>query len=219
LQEETQKKKEDKVPKKRTRSKTSAGRQSPGKTTTTTEITPYTSITSPSPTLTNNKKAAAKRAQNIHWDPDFSANKKSESDLKNSELVAEPIKSEETIQYYHEQFIQSTQKIADSFLKTNEEIISLMMSWCNPNWENPYQQRTNPFTSAAQGIIANYTNIVNIFVSNLLKISCLVNESLLINMEYFKSAIQQTKERSDDLANACMNMTKILDNRSSGPAI
>jgi hypothetical protein len=218
LQEETQKKKEDKVPKKRSRRKTAAGRQSLGETTTTTEITPSTSITSLSPTLTNNKKTAAKRAQNIHWDPDFSANQKSESDLENLELVAEPIKSEETMQYYHEQFIQSTQKIADSFLKTNEEIISLMMSWCNPYWENPYQQRTNPLISA-QGIIANYTNIVNIFVSNLLKISCLVNESLLINMEYFKSAIQQTKERSDDLANACMNMTKILDSRSSGLAI
>lgn len=208
MQEETQKK-EVRAPKKRSRSKTAAGRQSPGKTTTpTTEITP-------SPSLTNNKKADAKRSQNIRWDPNFSANKKSESDIENLGVVAEPAKSEETIPYYHEQFIQSTQKIADSFLKTNEEIISLMISWCNPYWENPYQQRTDPLIST-QGIIANYTNIVNIFVSNLLKISSLVNESILINMEYFKNAIQQAKERYDDLANACVNMTMILESRSNG---
>jgi hypothetical protein len=212
LQKETQKK-EDKVPKKRSRSKTTARRQSPGKTTITTEITPSPLITSPSPTLINNKKGEAKRSQNIHWDPDFSVNKTFQPDKENLEMVAEPTKDETPIQYYQEQYIQSVQKITDSLLKTNEAIINLMMSSCNPYWENPYQQKPNQLIPPHE-LTNDYTNIVSTFVNNLLKISCLVNECILINIEYFKSAIQQTKERSDDLVNACMNMTKILESKS-----
>ncbi len=37
---------------------------------------------------------------------------------------------------------------------------------------------------------------------------------MLINMNYFKAAIEQTKERSNDLASACMNITKILESKS-----
>jgi hypothetical protein len=216
LQKETQKN-EHKVPKKRSRSKIAAGRQSSGKTTIP-EITPSLSSTSPSPVLTSNKQTTAKESQKIHWDPDFSVNKAFEPAKENVVMTAASARSEipnytETMQRYREQYIQSAQKIADNYIKIHKEIISFFMSWWNPYWENPYQQWTNPLISP-QGIITAYTNIVSTFVGNTLKISCLVNESMLINMNYFKVAIEQTKERSDDLANACMNITKMLESKS-----
>jgi hypothetical protein len=216
LQKETQKN-EHKVPKKRSRSKIAAGRQSSGKTTIP-EITPSLSSTSPSPVLTSNKQTTAKESQKIHWDPDFSVNKAFEPAKENVVMTAASARSEipnytETMQRYQEQYIQSAQKIADNYIKIHKEIISFFMSWWNPYWENSYQQWTNPLISP-QGIITAYTNIVSTFVGNTLKISCLVNESMLINMNYFKVAIEQTKERSDDLANACMNITKMLESKS-----
>jgi hypothetical protein len=216
LQKETQKN-EHKAPKKRSRSKKETGRQYSGKTPIP-EIAPSLSSTSSSPILTSNKQTTAKESQNIHWDPDFSMNKAFESAKENVVMTADSARSEilnytEAIQRYQEKYIQSAQKIADNYIEINKEIITFFTSWWNPYWENPYQQWTKPLISP-QGIITAYTNIVSTFVGNTIRISCLVNESILINMNYFKAALAQTKERSNDLASACMNITKILESKS-----
>jgi hypothetical protein len=216
LQKETQKN-EHKAPKKRSRSKKEAGRQYSGKTTIP-EIAPSLSSTSSSSILTSNKQTTAKESQNIHWDPDFSMNKPFESAKENVVMTSaafarsEILNYTETIQRYQEKYVQSAQKIADNYIEINKEIITFFTSWSNPYWENPYQQWTNQLISP-QGIINAYTNIVTTFVGNTIRILCLVNESMLINMNYFKAALAQTKERSNDLASACMNITKILESK------
>jgi hypothetical protein len=217
LQKETQKN-EHKAPKKRSRSKKEAGRQYSSKTTIP-EIAPSLSSTSSSSILTSNKQTTAKESQNIHWDPDFSMNKPFESAKENLVMTSaasarsEILNYTETIQRYQEKYVQSAQKIADNYIEINKEIITFFTSWWNPYWENPYQQWTNQLISP-QGIINAYTNIVTTFVGNTIRILCLVNESMLINMNYFKAALAQTKERSNDLASACMNITKILESKS-----
>lgn len=217
MQKETQKN-EHKAPKKRSRSKKEAGRQYSGKTTIP-EIAPSLSSTSSSSILTSNKQTTAKVSQNIHWDPDFSMNKPFESAKENVVMTSaafarsEILNYTETIQRYQEKYVQSAQKIADNYIEINKEIITFFTSWWNPYWENPYQQWTNQLISP-QGIINAYTNIVTTFVGNTIRILCLVNESMLINMNYFKAALAQTKERSNDLASACMNITKILESKS-----
>jgi hypothetical protein len=218
LQKEAQKN-EHKTPKKRSRSKKEAGRQYSGKTTIP-EIAPSISSTSSSPILTSNKQTTAKESQNIHWDPDFSMNKAFESTKENEVMTAatsarsEILNYTETIPRYQEKYIESAQKIADNYIEINKEIITFFTSgWWNPYWENPYQQWTNQLISP-QGIINAYTNIVTTFVGNTIRILCLVNESMLINMNYFKAALAQTRERSNDLASACMNITKILESKS-----
>jgi hypothetical protein len=218
LQKEAQKN-EHKTPKKRSRSKKEAGRQYSGKTTIP-EIAPSISSTSSSPILTSNKQTTAKESQNIHWDPDFSMNKAFESTKENEVMTAatsarsEILNYTETIPRYQEKYIESAQKIADNYIEINKEIITFFTSgWWNPYWENPYQQWTNKLISP-QGIINAYTNIVTTFVGNTIRILYLVNESMLINMNYFKAALAQTRERSNDLASACMNITKILESKS-----
>lgn len=218
MQKEAQKN-EHKTPKKRSRSKKEAGRQYSGKTTIP-EIAPSISSTSSSPILTSNKQTTAKESQNIHWDPDFSMNKAFESTKENEVMTAatsarsEILNYTETIPRYQEKYIESAQKIADNYIEINKEIITFFTSgWWNPYWENPYQQWTNQLISP-QGIINAYTNIVTTFVGNTIRILCLVNESMLINMNYFKAALAQTRERSNDLASACMNITKILESKS-----
>ena len=217
MQKEAQKN-EHKTPKKRSRSKKEAGRQYSSKTTIP-EIAPSLSSTSFSSILTSNKQTTAKESQNIHWDPDFSMNKPFESAKENVVMTSaafarsEILNYTETIQRYQEKYVQSAQKIADNYIEINKEIITFFTSWWNPYWENPYQQWTNQLISP-QGIINAYTNIVTTFVGNTIRILCLVNESMLINMNYFKAALAQTKERSNDLASACMNITKILESKS-----
>ncbi len=218
MQKEAQKN-EHKTPKKRSRSKKEAGRQYSGKTTIP-EIAPSISSTSSSPILTSNKQTTAKESQNIHWDPDFSMNKAFESTKENEVMTAatsarsEILNYTETIPRYQEKYIESAQKIADNYIEINKEIITFFTSgWWNPYWENPYQQWTNQLISP-QGIINAYTNIVTTFVGNTIRILYLVNESMLINMNYFKAALAQTRERSNDLASACMNITKILESKS-----
>ncbi len=216
MQKETQKN-EHKAPKKRSRSKKEAGRQYSGKTTIP-EIAPSLSSTSSSSILTSNKQTTAKESQNIHWDPDFSMNKPFESAKENVVMTSaafarsEILNYTETIQRFQEKYVQSAQKIADNYIEINKEIITFFTSWSNPYWENPYKQWTNQLISP-QGIINAYTNIVTTFVGNTIRILCLVNESMLINMNYFKAALAQTKERSNDLASACMNITKILESK------
>jgi len=217
LQKETQKN-EHKAPKKRSRSKKEAGRQYSSKTTIP-EIAPSLSSKSSSSILTSNKQTTAKESQNIHWDPDFSMNKPFESAKENVVMTSaafarsEILNYTETIQRYQEKYVQSAQEIAENYIEINKEIITFFTSWWNPYWENPYQQWTNQLISP-QGIINAYTNIVTTFVGNTIRILCLVNESMLINMNYFKAALAQTKERSNDLASACMNITKILESKS-----
>jgi hypothetical protein len=213
-------KNEHKAPKKRSRSKKEAGRQYSGKTTIP-EIAPSISSTSSSPILTSSKQTTAKESQNIHWDPDFSMNKTFESTKENVVMTAaaasarsEILSYTETIQRYQEKYIESAQKIADNYLEINKEIITFFTSgWWNSYWENPNQQWTKPLISP-QGMLTAYTNIVSTFVGNTIRISYLVNESMLINMNYFRAALAQTRERSNDLASACMNITKILDSKS-----
>ena len=217
MQKETQKN-EHKAPKKRSRSKKEAGRQYSSKTTIP-EIAPSLSSKSSSSILTSNKQTTAKESQNIHWDPDFSMNKPFESAKENVVMTSaafarsEILNYTETIQRYQEKYVQSAQEIAENYIEINKEIITFFTSWWNPYWENPYQQWTNQLISP-QGIINAYTNIVTTFVGNTIRILCLVNESMLINMNYFKAALAQTKERSNELASACMNITKILESKS-----
>ena len=218
MQKEAQKN-EQKAPKKRSRSKKEAGRQYSGKTSIP-EIAPSLSSTSSSPILTSNRQTTAKESQNIHWDPDFSMNKTFESTKENEVMTAatsarsEILNYTETIPRYQEKYIESAQKIADNYIEINKEIITFFTSgWWNSYWEIPYQQWTKPLISP-QGMLTAYTNIVSTFVGNTIRISYLVNESMLINMNYFRAALAQTRERSNDLASACMNITKILESKS-----
>lgn len=164
----------------------------------------------------------AKEPQNIHWDPDFSVNKVFEQAKENVVKAAVSATNEiphyaETIQRYQEQNIQSAQKIADNYGRIQKETISLFKSWWLPYWEFTYLPWTNPLISP-QGMIEAYTNFVSTIVGNTLRITCLVNEAMLINMEYFNRTIEQTKESSNDLARACMNLAKILESKSSNAA-
>jgi hypothetical protein len=63
-------------------------------------------------------------------------------------------------------------------------------------------------------MIEAYANIAGSFAGNTLRITRLVNDAMMVNLEFFKVTIEQTKEASDDLAKACANMVKKIERDS-----
>ncbi len=92
----------------------------------------------------------------------------------------------------------------------------MLKSWWLPFWQNASLGFIFPLISP-QGMIEAYANIAISLAGNTLRITRLVNDAMLVNLEFFKVTIEQTKGASDDLARACANMVKKIESRGIRP--
>ena len=109
-----------------------------------------------------------------------------------------------------EQTIQTTRVIADNYIESQKEIISIYQSVWTPFVENANSRFWNYWSISPKGIAETYGTVVSSFADNVIAATRLTNNAVSANMELFSTALQQTKDNSRELSRLGVNATKVF---------
>src|SRR5918994_1815990 len=109
-----------------------------------------------------------------------------------------------------EQTIQTTRVIADNYIESQKEIISIYQSVWTPFVENANSRFWNYWSISPKGIAETYGTVVSSFADNVIAATRLTNNAVSANMELFSTALQQTKDNSKELSRLEVNAAKVF---------
>src|SRR5919198_1255391 len=104
-----------------------------------------------------------------------------------------------------EQTIQTTREIADNYIESQKEIISIYQSVWTPFVENANSRFWNYWSISPKGLAETYGTVVSSFADN----------AISANMELFSTALQQTKDSSKEFSRLGVNAAKVFNEASN----
>ena len=117
-----------------------------------------------------------------------------------------------------EQTIQTTREIADNYIESQKEIISIYQSVWTPYVENANSRFWNYWSISPKGLAETYGTVVSSFADNVIAATRLTNNAISANMELFSTALQQTKDSSKEFSRLGVNAAKIFNEASNDVA-
>ena len=109
-----------------------------------------------------------------------------------------------------EQTIKTTREIANNYIESQKEIISIYQSVWTPFVVNTNSRFWNYWSVSPKGIAETYGTVVSSFADNVIAATRLTNNTVSANMELFSTALQQTKDNSRELSRLGVNATKVF---------
>src|ERR687893_815146 len=109
----------------------------------------------------------------------------------------------------------TTREIADNYIESQKEIISIYQSVWTPFVENANSRFWNYWSISPKGIAETYGTVVSSFADNVIAATRLTNNAVSANMELFSTALQQTKDNSKELSRLGINAAKIFNEASN----
>ena len=94
-----------------------------------------------------------------------------------------------------EQTIQTTREIADNYIESQKEIISIYQSVWTPFIENANSRFWNYWSISPKGIAETYGTVISSFADNVISVTRLTNNAVSANMELFSTALQTNKRQ------------------------
>jgi vacuolar-type H+-ATPase subunit H len=117
-----------------------------------------------------------------------------------------------------EQTIQTTREIADNYIESQKEIISIYQSVWTPYVENANSRFWNYWSISPKGLAETYGTVVSSFADNVIAATRLTNNAISANMELFSTALQQTKDSSKEFSRLGVNAAKVFNEASNDVA-
>jgi hypothetical protein len=114
-----------------------------------------------------------------------------------------------------EQTIQTTREIADNYIESQKEIISIYQTVWTPFVENANSRFWNYWSISPKGIAETYGTVVSSFAENVIAATRLTNNAVSANMELFSTALQQTKNNSKEFSRLGVNVAKVFTEASN----
>jgi hypothetical protein len=114
-----------------------------------------------------------------------------------------------------EQTIQTTREIADNYIESQKEIISIYQSVWTPFIENAHSRFWNYWSISPKGIAETYGTVISSFADNVISATRLTNNAVSANMELFSTALQQTKDNSKEFSRLGINAAKVFNEASN----
>jgi hypothetical protein len=114
-----------------------------------------------------------------------------------------------------EQTIQTTREIADNYIESQKEIISIHQSVWTPFVENANSRFWNYWSISPKGIAETYGTVVSSFADNVIAATRLTNNAVFANMELFSTALQRTKDNSREFSRLGVNAAKVFNEASN----
>ncbi len=114
-----------------------------------------------------------------------------------------------------EQTIQTTREIADNYIESQKEIISIYQSVWTPFIENANSRFWNYWSISPKGIAETYGTVISSFADNVISATRLTNNAVSANMELFSTALQQTKDNSKEFSRLGINAAKVFNEASN----
>ena len=94
-----------------------------------------------------------------------------------------------------EQTIQTTREIADNYIESQKEIISIYQSVWTPFIENANSRFWNYWSISPKGIAETYGTVISSFADNVISVTRLTNNAVSANMELFSTALRANKRQ------------------------
>jgi hypothetical protein len=114
-----------------------------------------------------------------------------------------------------EQTIQTTREIADNYIESQKEIISIYQSVWTPFVENANSRFWNYWSISPKGLAETYGTVVSSFADNVIAATRLTNNAISANMDLFSTALQQTKDSSKEFSRLGVNAAKVFNEASN----
>src|SRR5215218_2678856 len=109
-----------------------------------------------------------------------------------------------------EQTILTTREIADNYIESQKEIISIYQSVWTPFVENANSRFWNYWSISPKGMAETYGTVVSSYADNVIAATRLTNNAVSANMELFSTALQRTKDNSRELSRLEVNAAKVF---------
>ena len=143
------------------------------------------------------------------------------NDTKDEIKVAAREVSKEIPQYtqmlgdIQEETIKTTREIADNYIESQKEIISIYQSVWTPFLENANSRFWNYWWISPKGFAETYGTVVNSFADNVVSATRLTNNAISTNMGLASTVLQQTKDNSKEYSRLGVNAARILNEASN----
>src|SRR5215208_237831 len=109
-----------------------------------------------------------------------------------------------------EQTILTTREIADNYIESQKEIISIYQSVWTPFVENANSRFWNYWSISPKGMAETYGTVVSSYADNVIAATRLTNNAVSANMELFSTALQRTKDNSREFSRLEVNAAKVF---------
>jgi len=113
-----------------------------------------------------------------------------------------------------EQVIQAAKEITDDYLESQKEIINSLQSAWVPFAENIYKINYGWWISPRK-MTEVYSRMVSNFADNIITSTRLVKNTVFVNMEAFKTSMQQAKDNVNDLSRIGVNAARTFEQASN----
>ncbi len=114
-----------------------------------------------------------------------------------------------------EETIKTTREIADNYIESQKEIISVYQSVWTPFLENANSRFWNYWWISPKGFAETYGTVVNSFADNVVSATRLTNNAISTNMGLASTVLQQTKDNSKEYSRLGVNAARILNEASN----
>jgi hypothetical protein len=114
-----------------------------------------------------------------------------------------------------EETIKTTREIADNYIESQKEIISIYQSVWTPFLENANSRFWNYWWVSPKGFAETYGTVVNSFADNVVSATRLSNNAISTNMGLASTVLQQTKDNSKEFSRLGVNAARILNEASN----
>jgi hypothetical protein len=114
-----------------------------------------------------------------------------------------------------EETIKTTREIADNYIESQKEIISIYQSVWTPFLENANSRFWNYWWISPKGFAETYGTVVNSFADNVVSATRLTNNAISTNIGLASTVLQQTKDNSKEFSRIGINAARILNEASN----
>jgi hypothetical protein len=114
-----------------------------------------------------------------------------------------------------EQTIKTTREIADNYIESQKELISIYQSVWTPFVENANSRFWYYVSISPKGLAETFGTVVSNFADNVIAATRLTNNAVSANMEQFSITLQRTKEISKELSRLGINAARTFHEASN----
>ena len=114
-----------------------------------------------------------------------------------------------------EQTIKTTREIADDYLESQKQMISIYQSIWTPFLENANSRFWNYFSLSPKGVAETFGSVISSSADYVIAATKLINNEFSTSMVLFSTALQQTKDNTKEFSRLGVNTIKVFHKASN----
>ena len=114
-----------------------------------------------------------------------------------------------------EESIKTTREIADDYLESQKQMISIYQSIWTPFLENANSRFWNYYSLSPKGVAETFGSVVSSSADNVIAATKLINSAFSTSMVLFSTALQQTKDNTKKFSRLGVNTIKVFHKASN----